>query len=113
MTALVARLVAAIQQVRTSTPRECDEWCATIAEDGTDAATHSDACWLRWAERVDAQLAACVETGFAAAYPGGLNAVAADDLIGGAFTKPNVFQAAREAGLAAFLAAAAQKETTK
>ena len=85
-----AQVRAAIQQVRTSTPRECDEWSATIAEDGTDAATHSDACWLRWAERVDARLAVCVEALYMAAYP---------EL------------ADVEDALAAFLAAAAQKET--
>jgi len=108
-----AQVRAAIQQVRERTPRECDAWCETVRDSGIDGVLHSEACTCDWQARVNARLAACVETGFAAAYPGGLNAVAADDLIGGAFTKPNVFQAAREAGLAAFLAAAAQKETTK
>jgi len=102
-----AQVRAAIQQVRTSTPRECDEWCATIAEDGTDAATHSDACWLRWAERVDARLAVCVE---AAMFAGATSAWNRALVTRGRQSTEVTNQGISDAGLAAFLAAAAQEE---
>ena len=88
MTDLVSRLVAAIQQVRTTTPRECLLGCMPNV--------HSPWCDERWAARVDARLAVCVEAAIKAAAeaPFGLSAPATMD-----------------DGLAAFLAAA-QKETT-
>jgi hypothetical protein len=57
-----ARVVAAIKQVRASTPRECDGWCRTY---GTGV-LHSYACWKRWLARVDAALARAVEAAIAA-----------------------------------------------
>ena len=89
MTDLHARLVAAIQQVRTTTPRECLLGCMPNV--------HSPWCDERWAARVDARLAACVEAAIECAYLSG------DD------SPPS----AHHRAVAAFLAAAAQKETTK
>ena len=98
MTDLQARVVAAIQQVRTSTPRECDEWCETIADSGFDGlVSHSNACVERWAAKVDARLAACVEAMLEAAI------CAPEGRRVHAYTL-------REAGLAAFQAAAAPEE---
>jgi len=91
MTDLQAPLVASIQQVRAKMPRECDEGCGTAVD------WHSDECDARWAARVDARLAACVEAAIdaAARAPFGLS-----------------LPGTLDDGLAAFLAAAAQKETT-
>ena len=90
MTDLQARLVAAMQQVRTSTPRECDERCGRDSD-------HTDACWERSAARVDARLAACVE----AAIEATIWPLTDDEQ-----------SHERADALAAFLAAAAQEETT-
>jgi len=87
MSALHARLTAAIQQVRTSTPRECDCYVRN----------HSASCNEQWAARVDARLAACVEVM--------IREVRTEDPADSTVKR-------NEAGLAAFLAAAAQEETT-
>ena len=91
MTDLHARLVAAIQQVRQQTPRECSLGCVPP--------THSMWCEERHGARVDARLAACVEAMMEAA-------------IGAPEGRRVHAYTLRESGLAAFLAAAAQKETT-
>ena len=105
MTDLVARLVAAIQQVRTSTPRECDFNCAVRRIESTSEHipwSHSVACNERHGARVDARLAACVEAMLESVhYTWHLN------------TGEDFSDTATREGLAAFLAAAAQKETTK
>jgi len=107
MSDLQARLVAAIQSIRTSTPRECDEWCETIADSGFDGlVSHSNACVERWAARVDARLAACVEASWHVAIARCIENVATGDYV------PPKKAPAIDAGLAAFLVAAAQKETT-
>jgi len=99
---LQAQVRAALQQVRASTPREgeCDEWCAASYD---QQATHSDACCSRWAQRVDARLAVCVEA---------MLSVGIREATLVALGPANDYASAWEAGLAAFLAAAAQKETT-
>ena len=94
MTDLHARLVAEIQQVRTTTPRECLLGCMPNV--------HSPWCDERWLARGDARLAACVE--------------AMLDATGATMQQhPEnawiTLAAGEAAGLAAFLAAAAQKET--
>jgi len=99
MTDLHARLVAAIQQVRTTTPRECLLGCMPNV--------HSPWCDERWAARVDARLAACVEASWHVAIARCIENVATGDYV------PPKKAPAIDAGLAAFLAAAAQKETTK
>ena len=105
MTDLSERLVAAIQQVRTSTPHK--DWCVSLAplyhlqHDGSAIQWQRNACTCDWLKRVDARLAVCVE----AAIKATINAA-------GSWTEQPA-SAAVEAGLAAFLAAAAQKETTK
>ena len=108
MTYLVAHVVAAIQQVRASEPRKCDE-CYTGGVFWP--ARHTYACEARWAAKVDARLAACVE----AMHEVGKQAYRAllqpaPDRTG----MRDVFTGSGydEAGLAAFLAAAAQEETT-
>ena len=88
MTDLVARLVAAIQQVRTSEPHDVDCYAPSWF-----------ACNCPRTERVDARLAACVEAMMEAA-------------IGAPEGRRVHAYTLRESGLAAFLAAAAQKETT-
>jgi len=96
MTDLVARLVAALHEVRTSTPRECDEHCRT----GGDFLWHHGlACDVRFNTRVDARLAAAMWIGMVAAA----NAEAAFQRGEGG--------APEEAAVAAFLAAAAQEVT--
>jgi len=99
MSDLQARLALAIQSIRTSTPRKCDE-CYTGGVFWP--ARHTDACEARWAAKVDARLAACVEAAVAEGYEQGVyegwNNRDAD---------------VDHQVLAAFLAAAAQKETTK
>jgi len=95
-------LVAALHEVRARTPRECDNGCAE--ETRSPAApwhairNHSMRCDERWTSRVDARVATCVEAGWVAAIPK-------------SFTPIHYARALNEA-LAAFLAAAAQKETT-
>ena len=97
MSALHARLTAAIQQVRTSTPRECGSECYSSTRDEYRP-MHSALCDSRWVIRVDARLAACVEVM--------IREVRTEDPADSTVKR-------NEAGLAAFLAAAAQKETTK
>ena len=111
VTALQAQVRAAIQQVRTSTPHgptcldgKCA--CATCAVVVTEIhatihEVHWPHCSCDWPQRVDARLAACVE---AALVGESVRAFAFD----AAETERRVI---REAGLAAFLAAAAPKET--
>jgi len=94
-----AQVRAAIQSIRTSTPRECDERCGRDSD-------HTDACWERSAARVDARLAACVEASWHAAIARCIENVATGDYV------PPKKAPAIDAGLAAFLAAAAQKEAT-
>ena len=98
MSDLQARLVAAIQQVRQQTPRECSLGCCYGA--------HSERCDERWLARGDARLAACVEASWPAAIARCIENVATGDYV------PPKKAPAIDAGLAAFLAAAAQKETT-
>ena len=95
MSDLSARVVAALHEVRQKTPRECDNWCRSIY--ATGAALHSDACWGRLAASVDARTATCVEAyRFAGMWCGATHGHGFND----------------KAGLAAFLAAAAQERTT-
>jgi len=96
MTDLQARLVAAIQQVRTSTPRECGQWCSV--------GWHSHECDAHWVAASDARLAACVEASWHVAIARCIENVATGDYV------PPKKAPAIDAGLAAFLAAAAQKE---
>jgi hypothetical protein len=108
MSDLQARVVAALHEVRTSTPRPCDEYC----DDGGPLPSprwHSAGCNERWAARVNARLAACVEAGFLAVAE---LVMEADVPIGHEVALQKMYAAADKAGLAAFLAAAAQKETT-
>ena len=100
MTDLSARLAAAIQQVRTSTPRECDDGLCRVG------LVHSVDCDERWATRVDARLAACVEAAMTDAIETAMPQYHGD----GSVTHESR-DTSYEAGLAAFLAAAAQKET--
>jgi len=97
MTDLVARLVAAIQQVRASEPRKCDE-CYTGGVFWP--ARHTDACEARWAAKVDVRLAACVEAYGRALWKGA-----------GGFSDDSDWRPAKKAAVAAFLAAAAQERT--
>ena len=120
---LSARLVAAIQQVRTSTPHapmcrslctdDVFKWAKSLGALATDVTgwttdlywairRSGELCTCDWAARVDARLAACVE---AALVGESVRAFAFD----AAETERRVI---REAGLAAFLAAAAQERTT-
>jgi len=93
MTDLQARLVAAIQQVRASTLHVAPCY---YAHDLNDLGAH--VCTCSRAERVDARLAACGEAAIVATMRRADN--------------ENYLQTPVEAGLAAFLAAAAQEETT-
>jgi hypothetical protein len=91
---LPGRLVAAIQQVRTRAPHKDGCECGPTIID--------DSCRARRATWVDARLAACVEAAVAEGYEQGVHEGWND----------------RDADvdhqvLAAFLAAAAQKETAK
>jgi len=100
VSALHARLVAAIQQVRTSTPHvNCR---MNIQVGGRDEFL---SCDCDWAARVDARLAACVEAAMKAADQEGADAMNAAHLA------HEYYGDSLEVGLAAFLAAAAQKET--
>ena len=101
MTDLQARLVAALNQVRTSTPHGLD---CRFGDTGFGALTYRCACG--WQARVDARLAACVEAMLLAGAERAIAPWAAALLSGDE-------QAVIEAGLAAFLAAAAQEETQK
>jgi len=92
MTDFGAQVRAAIQQVRDQTRPECDGLCRMF--------DHSSACDERWAAQFDARLAVCVEAMMEAA-------------IGAPEGRRVHAYTLRESGLAAFLAAAAQKETAK
>ena len=107
MTDLVARVVAAIQQVRTSTPHDAE--CIVLSQARFSGGGHEFgvACNCTWTERVDARLAACVEASWHVAIARCIENVATGDYV------PPKKAPAIDAGLAAFLAAAAQKETTK
>jgi len=98
MTDLVARVVAAIQQVRQQMPhaKDCGEG-AEIEWEAMDGEARK-ACTCDWAVRVDARLAVCVEASWSAVD---IQARADES-----------FDTVHEAGLAAFLAAATQKEET-
>ena len=106
-----AQVRAALQQVRERTPRECDVVCKTT-DYFAPLIVHSEACTDDWTARVDARLAACVEAGFLAVA----ELVAEADCL--MATTPDerklqaMYKAADEAGLAAFLAAASQGEST-
>ena len=102
MTALVARLVAAIQQVRQQTPHAAT--CATRSA----ATLLSYACTCDREQRVDARLAACVEAAMQETAEAAIPHYGAhgEDIY-------ESFPVICEAGLAAFLAAAAQKETAQ
>ena len=109
MSDLRTQLVAAVQQVRTSTPRECDEWCETIADSGFDGlVSHSNACVERWAARVDARLAACVEATIEAAGTAQRRSLAF--LLDPTAMDDSHIVSFEAAGLAAFLATAAQED---
>jgi len=95
MTDLHERLVAALHEVRARTPRECDGNCWTTS--GYERITmHSQMCEVRYIARVDARVATCVEA-FGRHL---LEHVHEHVTWDGHF----------EAGLAAFLAAAAQED---
>ena len=119
MTDLSERLVAAIQQVRTSTPHApmCRSLCTddvfkwakalgALATDVTGWTTDlywairrsGELCTCDWQSRVDARLAACVEAALLEA-------------VDSAFQNVNgrPFKTWQDDGLAAFLAAAAQE----
>ena len=96
MTALVARLVAAIQQVRQETPH--DATCEPhIPEHDWKS------CTCDWAARVDARLAACVEAYGRAALERDRELLAMAHHYG-IWARQD--RSPEEAGLAAFLAAA-------
>jgi hypothetical protein len=99
MTDLQNRVMQAIQAVRTSEPhaKDCGEG-AEIEWEAMDGEARK-ACTCDWQARVDARLAACVEASWRAAKRGLLFAEI-----------PGTYE---DFVLAAFLAAAAQKETTK
>jgi len=107
MTDLQARVMAAIQQVRGRTAHalRCDLLKApsvwAVIERGHNAKPEwvVVGCSCDWAARVDARLAACVEAMMEAA-------------IGAPEGRRVHAYTLRESGLAAFLAAAAQEETT-
>ena len=104
MTDLQARVVAALHEVRARTPH--DVGCNSFRISGEH---HGMPLWLAcncpWAARVDARLAACVEAAITAA---GFKGYWAHQV---GRSRPLVQLDAEAAGLAAFLAAAAQKET--
>jgi len=108
VSALQAQVRAAIQQVRTSTPHDAD--CAALVDphSGDDddfvmKLASRGACDCIREARVDARLAACVEAAIeTAASTGNLEGAELR-----AYNEPS----AEAVGLAAFLAAAAQKET--
>jgi len=107
VTDLSARLVAALHEVRARTPHDVD--CNSFRISGEH---HGMPLWLAcncpWAARVDARLAACVEAyGEAVGLTAWQNGAAKGD--DPRFARGPVDP--YEAGLAAFLAAAAQKET--
>jgi len=93
---LRTQLVAAVQQVRTSTPRECERYAYCDDGPSLSGRWHAQACNEQWAERVDARLAVCVEAML----------VAANQEPPAGWIGPNPFTR----GLAAFLAAAAQED---
>jgi hypothetical protein len=107
MTDLVARVTAAIQQVRDRTAHalRCDllkapsVWAVIGREHDAKPEWVVVGCSCDWQARVDARLAACVEASW-----GAVDVQARAD---------ESFDTVDEAGLAAFLAAAAQKETAK
>ena len=101
MTDLHARLVAAIQQVRDRMPHdpECLWDVLTVDRGGITLR----ACTCDWAARVDARLAVCVEAAIDAADQEGADAMNAAHLA------HEYHGDSLEAGLAAFLAAAAQE----
>ena len=119
MTDLQARLVAAIQQVRTSTPHTpgCPARCGTwqILALGGEHERFALACGgpevCDWAARVDARLAVCVEAAIEAAGTAQRRSLAF--LLDPTAMDDSHIVSFEAAGLAAFLAAAAQKETTK
>ena len=100
MTDLHARLMAAIQQVRTSEPHDVDCYAPSWF-----------ACNCPRAERVDARLAVCVEAAIEAAGTAQRRSLAF--LLDPTAMDDSHIVSFEAAGLAAFLAAAAQKETTK
>jgi hypothetical protein len=106
VTDLQASLVAAIQQVRTSTPRECDYLCLAARQVVGRSDIHSTACDERWQVKADARLAACVDAAIEASGQEGADAMNAAHLA------HEYHGDSQEAGLAAFLAAAAQKGHT-
>ena len=128
MTDLQARLVAALHEVRQQTPRECDLRCINWDEVDVE---HSDSCSARWTARVDARVATCVEAAVRAYGATELPSESIRALFGEPPSRWYVndkeyatmedaeaalvaerFALKEAAGLAAFLAAAAQKETT-
>jgi len=98
---LQAQVRAALEQVRTSTPRECDEECGF-------GHGHSYACDARCTARVDARLAVCVEAAIEAAGTAQRRSLAF--LLDPTAMDDSHIVSFEAAGLAAFLAAAAQKE---
>jgi len=108
---LRTQLVAAVQQVRTSTPRECERYAYCDDGPSLSGRWHAQACNEQWAERVDARLAVCVEAMLDVAVP---------DLPEDCTASPTQHaidqyeriarNEVRLAGLAAFLAAAAQED---
>jgi len=101
MTDLQTQLVAAIQQVRARTPHVAPCY---YAHDLNDLGAH--VCTCSRDGRVDARLAACVEASWHVAIARCIENVATGDYV------PPKKAPAIDAGLAAFLAAAAQEETT-
>ena len=106
MTDLHARLMAAIQQVRQETPHVAPCY---YAHDLNDLGAH--VCTCSRAERVDARLAACVEAAIEAAGTAQRRSLAF--LLDPTAMDDSHIVSFEAAGLAAFLAAAAQKEMAK
>jgi len=97
---LRTQLVAAVQQVRTSTPRECSLGCVPP--------THSMWCEERFGARVDARLAVCVEAAIEAAGTAQRRSLAF--LLDPTAMDDSHIVSFEAAGLAAFLATAAQED---
>jgi len=122
-----AQVRAALEQVRTSEPHDAE--CAALVDphSGDDddfvmRLASRGPCDCTWAERVDARLAACVEA--ALTFSDEVLSAAEDEAVRAGNERTNGLaydlsdaaegerRVLREAGLAAFLAAAAQKRTT-
>ena len=118
MTDFVSRLVAAVQQVRRQVAHSlrCDflkapsVWAVIGRERDAKPEWVVVGCSCDWQQRFDARLAACVEAAILGYVPVVDNEGMCSHEMSDAAEERE--QKRQEAGLAAFLAAAAQKETT-